>query len=196
MSETTTQRWQAPPLFEPPPPPPPPQFTPPDAETIQAIIDSAREEGFSAGYRDGLAGGQADIRRSIAQIEGILDGFTKPLARLDGEVAEALTTLAVRIAGALVSREYQAEPALLANLANQALDIAAQENRQIELRLHPDDLNAITPHLQTPEGARLTADAQLARGDLRIHGENLRIDGCLDARLRAVLEQLVQEAAA
>lgn len=192
MSKITTLRWQAPPLIE----PPPPQFTPPDADTIQAIIDSAREEGFSAGYRDGLAGGQADIRRSIAQIEGILDGFTRPLARLDGEVSEALATLAVRIAGALVNRQYQAEPELLATLANQALDIAAQENRSIELRLHPDDLNAIATHLQTPDRARLTADPQLARGDLRIHGENLRIDGSLDARLRAVLEQLLLEGTA
>jgi flagellar assembly protein FliH len=33
----------------------------------------------------------------------------------------------------------------------------------------------------------LSGDASLARGDLRVHAENMRIDGSLDARMRGAL---------
>lgn len=163
----------------------------PDAAEVQAVIDAARDEGFSAGYKEGLAGGQADIRRTMAQIEGVLDSFTQPLARLDNEVMDALAGLAMRIAGALVGREIQADPTLLATLSRQALEAIGSDARNVALHLHPDDLNTIGPQLELPEHVRMVADAQLARGDLRVHSESLRIDAGLEARLKAALAHVL-----
>ena len=67
---------------------------PPSVEELQAITDAAYQDGFRRGQADGFATGQAEVRRMIAQIEGILDSFTRPLARLDGEVTDALADLA------------------------------------------------------------------------------------------------------
>ena len=139
-----------------------------------------------------MASGQADVRRMIAQIEGILDGFTRPLARLDGEVADALGDLAVRIAGVLLGRAYAADPTLLADLVREALDAVGTTNREVELRLHPDDLGVLAPHLAGLSGVRLTNDVALARGELRLHSEGMRIDGTLAARLQACLDALVE----
>ena len=139
-----------------------------------------------------MAAGQADVRRMIAQIEGILDGFTRPLARLDGEVADALGDLAVRIAGVLLGRAYAADPTLLADLVREALDAVGTTNREVELRLHPDDLGVLAPHLAGLSGVRLTNDVALARGELRLHSEGMRIDGTLAARLQACLDALVE----
>ena len=100
----------------------PPSVAPPSVEDLQALEQAAHAEGFRRGHADGLAAGQADIRRMVAQIEGILDSFTRPLARLDGEVADALTDLAARIAGTLLGRAYSGDPALLADLVHEALD--------------------------------------------------------------------------
>lgn len=182
-------RWRAPGLeyVEPEPVPPPPSV-----EDLQAIERAAHAEGYAAGHAEGLASGQAEVRRMIAQIEGILDGFTRPLARLDGEVADALGDLAVRIAGTLLGRAYNADPTLLADLVREALDAVGSGNREIELRLHPDDLGLLMPHLSTLTGVRLTADATLARGELRLHSESVRIDGSLAARLQACLEALAE----
>lgn len=191
MNAALARRWAPPALAD----SPALAMTPPDAASLQAIIDAAREEGFSAGYREGLAGGQADIRRTTAQIEGILDSFTRPLAELDGEVTEALATLAVRIAGSLLGREYAADPALLAELAAHAIELAGNDGRKVELRLHPDDLNAIAAHFTAPSGVRLIPDAQIARGDLRVHAESVRIDGGLEARLKSALEQIMENRA-
>jgi len=166
----------------------------PTLEEIQAIQDSAEKDGFDQGHADGLAQGQAEVRRLIAQIEGILDNFSRPLVRLENEVVAALGELAVRIAGNLVGRAYEAEPELLAQLVNEAVDAVGGAAREVEVRLHPDDIAALTPVLNLSSNQRLTPDLSLSRGDLRVHAETVRIDGTLDARLRGALDAVIRKA--
>ena len=172
---------------------PPP--VPPTLEEIQAIQDAAYREGLkrglAEGHAEGFAQGQAEVRRLAAQMEGILDNFSRPLDRLENEVVAALSELAVRIAGALVGRAYQTDPVLLQELATTALDAVGGAQREVELRLHPDDIAALTPVLAMTAHTRLTADTSLTRGDLRVHAETVRIDGTLDARLRGALETVL-----
>ena len=202
-------RWLAPDLLAVPEPPQDEQFelTGPDLEhepepllqlptleEIQAIQDNAEKDGFEQGHADGLAQGQAEVRRLIAQIEGILDNFSRPLVRLENEVVAALGELAVRIAGNLVGRAYEAEPELLAQLVNEAVDAVGGAAREVEVRLHPDDIAALTPVLSLSPNQRLTPDLSLSRGDLRVHAETVRIDGTLDARLRGALDAVIRKA--
>jgi flagellar assembly protein FliH len=171
-----------------------PVLRPPTLEEIQAIQDDARREGFEAGHAQGQAQGQAEIRRLTAQIEGILDNFSRPLARLESEVLSALGELSVRIAGSLVGRAYRAEPELLAELVAEAVDAVGVSTREVEVRLHPDDIAALAPVMQPQPGTRLVPDLSLARGDLRVHAETVRIDGTLEARLRGALEAVITKA--
>jgi len=211
-------RWVVPEL-EPPPPPPvtveeiaPEQTPPPSLEQLQAIRDHAYqtgyEEGLASGQAQGLsqgwAQGQGEVRRLIAQIEGILDNFTRPLARLESEVTGALGELAVRIAGHLLGHAYRGDPELLAALVAQGLNAVSSTARDVEVRLHPDDLAIFASRMEAghslppallalPEGIRLTPDPALSRGDLRVHTESVRLDGSLNARLQQALEQVMQQ---
>src|SRR5690606_37944624 len=200
-------RWLAPELETAPAPPPEPERVeevpmpvPPTLEEIQAIQDAAREEGYQAGlaqgHQEGFAQGQAEVRRLTAQIEGILDNFTRPLARLEDEVTAALGELAVRIAGSLIGRAYDADPVLLSELVSEALDAVGGASREVEVRLHPDDIGALAPMLALVSDARLVPDPTLGRGDLRVHAEAVRIDGTLEARLRGALERVIHKAGA
>lgn len=182
-------RWSAPGLDVRAPEPAPP--APPSVQDLQRLEEAARAEGYARGHAEGLAAGQAEVRRVVAQIEGVLAGFTRPLARLDAEVADALADLAVRIAGALIGRAYQADPTLLADLVREALDAVGSGSRELELRLHGDDFGVLAPHLAGLDGVRLTVDAGLQRGELRLHSENVRIDGTMAARVQSVLAALV-----
>jgi len=196
-------RWMAPPLdfvARRQPAAEPPVLRPPSLEDIQAIEEAAYREGLergrAEGHAEGFAQGQAEVRRLTAQIEGILDNFSRPLDRLENEVMGALSELAVRIAGSLVGRAYQADPMLLSELASAALDAVGGASREVELRLHPDDIAALTPVLSMMPTTRLTADTSLSRGDLRVHAESVRIDGTLEARLRGALENVLQRGGA
>ncbi len=168
---------------------------PPSVEQLQAIEQAAHDQGYAdghaRGHAEGFATGQAEVRRLVAQIEGILDGFTRPLSRLDDEVSEALAELAVRVAGSLLGPAYTADPSLLADLVREALDSVGSSQREVELRLHPDDMGVLYPHLAGLDGVRLTYDTSLARGELRVHSDSVRIDGTMAARLQAVLESTI-----
>ncbi len=204
------QRWRAPDLTPSPPPPsaapvveasaesiaaePVALPLPPTLEELQAIRDAAQEEGFEQGHAEGYAQGQHELRRLVAQIEGILDNFSRPLRRLENEVVAALGELSVRIAGTLMGRAYEADPTLLARLVNEALESVSSNCRDVEVRLHPDDIAAVTGLLSLPAGQRLVADASLSRGDLRVHAEAMRINGTLDARLHAALGAVIRQA--
>ncbi len=199
MTATSPMRWMPAPLdvvvsaTAPEEQVPPP--VPPTLEEIQAIQDAAYREGLerglAEGHAEGFAQGQAEVRRLAAQMEGILDNFSRPLDRLENEVIAALSELAVRIAGALVGRAYQTDPVLLQELATTTLDAVGGAQREVELRLHPDDIAALTPVLAMTAHTRLTADTSLTRGDLRVHAESVRIDGTLEARLRGALETVL-----
>ncbi|WP_172675085.1 FliH/SctL family protein [Stenotrophomonas pictorum] len=191
--ETVSEEFPEQPLPE---EPAPPALHLPTLEEIEAIQDAARRDGREEGHAEGYAQGQAEVRRLIAQIEGILDNFTRPLSRLEDEVVGALGDLSVRIAGNLVGRAYETDPSLLSALVHEALSTVGSNHRDVEVRLHPDDIAALAPLLSLPEGQRLVPDLGLSRGDLRVHAEAVRIDGTLDARLRSVLGTVMRRAGA
>lgn len=155
-------------------------------------LEEGRAEGHAQGHAEGLAAGQAEMRRVTAQLEGVLDSLSRPLARLEDEVVQALGELAVRIAGALVGRAYQADPQLLAALVRQAVATVGPAQRPLQVRLHPDDLDLLLPLLELPADCDVVPDTTLARGDLRVHAESVRIDGSLQARLAAALASVQQ----
>ena len=173
--------WRVPALDAPPPP------KPPSIDELQRIEDAARKEGFEAGRREGFKAGEAEVRKLVAQIEGVVEAMARPLGRLDDEVHAALGQMAVRIAGALLGRAYAADPELLAQLVRTAVDAVGPGQRDIELRLHPEDATVLQPWLPQWPDARVITDAQLARGDVRIHGDGVRIDARTDSRLQAAL---------
>lgn len=163
------------------------------ARGLEEGREQGLQEGREQGHAEGLAASQGEMRRLIAQIEGIVDNFSRPLARLEDEVTQALGEMAVRIAGALIGRAYTADPSLLAALVQQAVAGVPPAQRPLQIRLHPDDVDLLLPLLALPEGCDLVPDTTLARGDLRVHAEAVRIDGSLQARLQAALT-VVQEA--
>lgn len=166
---------------------------PPSVEDLLAIEQAAQQEGYERGHAEGLAQGQMEQRRLVAQFEGILDNFSRPLDRLEGDVVAALSALAAQVAGALVNRAYAADPQLLSALIDEAIKTVGSGARDVEVRLHPDDIIALAPLLAPASAERLVADPALARGDLRVHAESIRIDGTLAARVQSALSALVSQ---
>lgn len=165
----------------------------PSLAELADIEQTARLEGYAAGHAEGMAQAQSEIRRQLAHLAGLIDAFSRPLAQLDAEVQAALSELAVRIAGALLGRSYQAEPEALAELIAHTVRAVGQLTRPAEIKLHPSDLAVIEPLLMR-EGiaieARLLPDPGLGRGDVRVHTDTLRLDGSIAARLDSVLSAL------
>ena len=78
-------------------------------------------------------------------------------------------------------------------LTREAIASLGDKPRQVEVRLHPEDLEAIEALLVNSAGVRLHADPALARGDLRVHAEDVRLDARLGTRLEQILPRLLSE---
>jgi len=178
--------WRVPALDAAPPP------KPPSIQELQQIEESARREGYEAGKREGFKAGEAELRRLVEQIEGVVEAFAHPLGRLEDDVQAALGQLAVRIAGVLVGRAIETDPELLARLVRTALDAVGEGRRPVELRLHPEDAERLAPWLPQWSEARVLADPQIDRGGARVHGDGVRIDARMEARLQAALAAVGQ----
>lgn len=183
-------RWRAPAFDDPTGGAP----KPPSLEEIEAIETSARREGFEAGRREGLAAGQAEIRRLAGQMDAVLGALARPFAKLEDDVAAALEQVAVRIAGELLGQAYAAEPEHLARLVQTAMDSLGHGERELSLQLHPDDVRALGPYLPNWPELRVVPDTGLSRGDARLQGETVRFDARLESRLQSALEAIRQPA--
>jgi flagellar assembly protein FliH len=160
---------------------------------LEEIERAAREEGFTRGHADGYAQGQADLRRVVARMEGIADAFSRPLAGLDNEIEHALAALATQIAGALVRDTYATDPQKMVALVREAIASAGTVARSTEVRVHPEDLAMLRPLMN--DISTFVPDISLARGDVRVHTENVRIDARLATRLKSILDNLHAEPA-
>ncbi|MBK9495126.1 MAG: flagellar assembly protein H [Alphaproteobacteria bacterium ADurb.BinA280] len=169
---------------------------PPTLEEIEAIQRAAHAEGHADGYREGQVQAQAESRVVVARLEGLLDAMWRPMAQLEDEVEQALAALATRIAGVLLREAYIEQPERLAALVHEAVDSLGESRRRLEVRLHPDDLNLLKPLLSDLHHARLAVDASLARGDLRVHAEDVRLDARISTRLEQILHRLRKAPAA
>ncbi len=184
-AESDAIRWEAPAFGS---------GAPQSIAALEEIERAARDEGFARGQAEGFAQGQADVRRLVARLEGIADAFTRPLAGLDNDIERALAALATEIAGALVRENYIEQPERMAALVREAIVSAGEMARAVEVRVHPDDLHMLRPLLSNPAG--LVPDISLARGDVRVHAEHVRIDARLPSRLKRVLDNLSAKPAA
>lgn len=148
-------------------------------------LAEARGEGYRAGHADGVEEGRAQGRAEAeAMIAPARDAFLAVAARLAAAddpaegiaavIADAVRKLAAERAGQMID----ALPAAFAARIEALADRVAQGVREVSLRLNPDDLAAVTPHLagfDVIARARLESDARLARGDVEVRAEGIRL---------------------
>lgn len=159
-------------------------------------LAEARGEGYAAGRADGLEEGRIEGHAAaLAEAEAGLvparDAFVAALAGLTGgpdlahEIATVMAAAVRRLAAERAGQMIDALPAAFAARVEAMADRVAQGVRAVTVRLNPDDLAVITPHLAGLEvtgTAELVADARLARGDVEVRAEGIRLADLLEAQ--------------
>ena len=158
----------------------------PTAADWQARVATARQAGYQDGYRDGLVAlenfKQSFAQQATAQIGALLDAFDSQFAELDALVAKAVTNTAVQLAQQVLRCELAQRPELVATVAAEAVNAVMLSARQIAVHVHPQDLPLVAEGAEealSARGARLHADASVARGGVRVHSDV----GDIDARI-------------
>lgn len=167
------------------PPPPDPALR--LAEVRAAALDEGRAQGHADGLAEGLAQGRAEAEAELADARA---AFLAAATRLGTAAPDLSDKIAALMAGAVrdlaAQRAGQAIDTLpapfIARIAKLA-DRVAQGMRTVTLRLNPDDLTAISPHLAATDldGATLSPDPTLRRGDIEVRADGIRLADLMGA---------------
>jgi flagellar assembly protein FliH len=167
---------------------------PPTAARLEAMEAAAHEEGFARGHAEGYAAGASEVRTQVQRLRQILEHCSKPLAYLDAAVEAALVELALRAARRLIQREFEFNPALMAETIHEAIAALVTVPRELRVHLHPDDVRVLQDSFKAPAevpGCRLVPDTSLQRGDCRISGDSGWVDATLVTREQALVRVLL-----
>ncbi len=167
------------------------------AEQIAAQMRASRQGGYQDGYRDGLvaleAFKQSFASQSSAQIGELVHSLGQEFTDLRQEMARSLAVAATHLARQIVRTELTTTPALIANVAQEALDAMLLSAQHITLRVHPDDTALVAQgaaEVLAARGARLVGDASLSRGSCLVESNIGLIDASIESRWRRAVASL------
>ena len=167
------------------------------AVQLAAQLRAARQAGYQNGYRDGLVAldgfKQSFAVQTSAQIGALLQSLGAELGGLQQDMARTLAISATHLARQIVRGELAVKPALVANVAQEAVDTLLLSAKHITLRVHPDDHPFVAQgaaDVLAARGARLLADPSMSRGGCLVESDIGVIDASLEARWRRAAASL------
>jgi flagellar assembly protein FliH len=175
----------------------PPAPEKPPAPDIGAQLYAARQGGYQDGYRDGLAAleqfKQSFAAQITSQIGQLTQSYGHELDALQQDMARALAVSATHLARQIVRSELRARPELVGVVAQEALDTLLMSARQITVRVHPQDHPLVAQgaaDVLVARGARLLADASIARGGCLVESDIGVVDASVAARWKRAVASL------
>lgn len=160
-----------------------------DADALAAQLRAARQSGYHDGYRDGLvaldAFKQSYASQVTAQLGALSAAYHAELDALRRQLAQAVAATAASIARQTVRSELATRPELIDAVAQEAIDALLASARHITLRVHPDDQPLValgTAEALEARGARIVADAAIARGGCSVEADIGAVDATIATR--------------
>ena len=167
---------------------------PPPVDPVEQqaeLVRQARQSGYQDGYRDGLVAlegfKQSFAHQATLQVGQLVKSIGGQLDAMQQEMAEALAATALALARQIVRSELAARPESVAAVAQEALETLMLSARHITLRVHPDDQPLVAEgagELLAARGARLAADAAIARGGCIVESNIGLVDASIETRWR------------
>jgi flagellar assembly protein FliH len=170
-----------------------------DAPTARRTeLDEARDRGYAEGLREGTVRSEQRVRVALETLGRVGEYLHTAQSAFVRDRARDLHGLALAVARKLVQREVTADPALLRELVDRALELVPLEPH-LEVRLHPDDLSVLLGGPSAPEAdgkgtaIKWLGDPTIERGGFLVESPLRIVDGRTDFALRSLYERLEYE---
>jgi flagellar biosynthesis/type III secretory pathway protein FliH len=166
---------------------------------LDAAKRTEQDDSYDRGYADGLRDARAQMeqrtRSAVETLAQAVDGLAASRAGFTRDLLGNIHALALAAAKKVIQRELQTDPTIVRDLVTRALELLDMTS-PIEIRLHPEDLEAFRGDwegLAPPDRQRdvqWLADPSLERGSFLIESPTRIIDGRTDVALRNLYERL------
>jgi flagellar assembly protein FliH len=172
----------------------------PTAEELEQLRKAAQDDGFRDGFEkgrhDGLIAGQQEIQQQVSELQTLISRLNQPLLDIEAVIEEQVTTIITLLLKQLVRNELATKPEHIIAAFRAAMSQLPLNNRQLKIRLHPDDLEIVKQGLASDETQadwRWVADQNISRGGLEFESIDTRIDATVETRLDSAIEKLIGE---
>lgn len=164
----------------------------------QDVREQARRDGYDEGFDRGIADGeQAAIMLEEAAREA-LEQVVSERERVFSDCREQLIGLALEVARALLARELEASPDIVADMAERALAMVRESDRCV-IRVHPRDVMVVEERRRelrrAASGVRrmdVVGDETLEPGEIVVDADRGQVDGTIAARLSTAADTLLE----
>ncbi|MDI6852301.1 MAG: FliH/SctL family protein [Deltaproteobacteria bacterium] len=162
-------------------------------EKRQHIEQTAYEEGFRQGQKDGQEVGRRGLEEVIQRFETLLDALVREKEVLYHQREHDLVELVRLIARKVVGRELTLHPEAIRDLVACGFETLFQAE-QITLLVHPQDYELLIHDSKEswPPGLSLVSDSSVCPGGFRLETEQGGLDGTLEGRWARV-DQAIDE---
>jgi flagellar biosynthesis/type III secretory pathway protein FliH len=158
-------------------------------------LQKAYERGFSEGREQGIAEGYEKMLPALESLHGLTETLEQTHADFRHDLERGLHALAIAVARQLIQREVSADPTIVSDLIERALELVPHD-LMLEVRLNPTDLEVLQGKLDRLEAAgrplnvQWIEDSSLERGSFLLETPLRVVDGRTDDALRSLYERL------
>jgi flagellar biosynthesis/type III secretory pathway protein FliH len=156
----------------------------------EATLEEARRRGLEEGRAEAAAALVGLLAAGRAEVDAMLAG-----------VEPAALAIAARMAEKIVGRAVELDPTVMAAIAAEAVAACRTRDGLVQLRVHPEDLEAIAPahaalvdRLGGEAALELVADAAVERHGCVVDTPVGRVDARLSTQLAALRRALSGDA--
>lgn len=169
-----------------------------EADQILAEAQIARDNVLAAaqqeGYEAGMAQARAELASAIAAVQQMAAGLAEERERLEEEVLDGATLLAIEAAAKVVRAEIATRPELVTGILRTAIRRAADRERLV-VHVNPEDLaicRDAAPEIMERMGGidvlRVVDEPRVTRGGCIVEGAGGDVDATLQTQLARIAE--------
>ncbi len=167
-------------------PPAPPAVDPAERERIRR---EAFDEGFAAGYDEGMKAADVEVKR----IKSIADNAGSAFMAFEESIAPALLELALTVARQVVRREIATQPDAVLAVMHEAFDQMIGGETGKQLFVNPIDVDMVRAHLSEDLASgpwKIVEDPRVEAGGCRVATRQSDIDATVSTRWKRTVALL------
>jgi len=106
-------------------------------------LEQGHQEGLKQGVEEGHAQGTVEVEQQVNRWKSLLERLHNPLEKLDNNAEYQLVRLATSLAEQITRSEVKTSPQIILQALKQAVDALPISEQKLIIHLHPEDLSFV-----------------------------------------------------
>ena len=167
-------------------------IAPQTVEDIETLRQQAYQEGLQQGIEKGRQDGLAEMQAEAKKLQQMFNYFEHPLLKLDQNIEQQLTELAMSVAKLVIKKAIVADAEHIQNLVHEAISFLPVNSRNINVKLNPYDRQLLEQagiEIESQDWDCISDDS-IRQGGCVIESATSHIDATLEKRMAEIFDQL------